>query len=264
MSRKIISAKIDVVFKKLFVENLDLLREFLSDILDIPLNDIEDIVITNPEMPPENMSGKFSRLDLNLKLKTKLVNVEIQISFDNSFRDRTLFYWAKLYTSELKSGDGYEDLKQAIAINIIDFNMFEGDNYHTEIVTSIKGTNEIFSDKFSIHFFELKKVSKKINPNNRKELWMQFINADSEEDFDMITEANVPTMDKAVNVLLDMSEDTKIREMARHREKMLHDEATLLNSAKRDGENLERERIRHHMQGLGLTDEEIERLLGTK
>ena len=27
------------------------------------------------------------------------------------YRDRTLFYWAKLYTSELKSGEEYGNLK---------------------------------------------------------------------------------------------------------------------------------------------------------
>ena len=235
MSKELISAKIDVVFKKFFIENKDLLREFLADILEIPVNDIEEIIITNPEMLPENLENKFSRLDLNLKLKSKLVNIEIQIRFDSDFRDRTLFYWAKLYTSELKSGEPYGNLKQAIAINIVNFNMFDNQDYHTEVVAAIKGTNEIFSDKFSIHFFELRKVGKNINPNNRRKLWLQFINADSEEEFKMLAETKIPTIEKAVKVILDMSEDTKIREMARQREKMLHDEASLIQGAKNEG-----------------------------
>ena len=235
MSGKLISAKIDLVFKKFFIENRDLLREFLADILEIPVNDIEEIVITNPEMPPESIESKFCRLDLNLKLKTRLINIEIQVNSESDYRDRTLFYWAKLYTSELKSGEPYGNLKQAIAINILNFNMFESLDYHTEVVAAIKGTNEIFSDKFSIHFFELRKVGKKVNPNNRRELWIQFINADSEEEFKMLAETKVPTIEKAVKVILDMSEDTKIREMARQREKMLHDEASLIQGAKNEG-----------------------------
>ena len=113
--------------------------------------------------------------------------------------------------------------------------MFESLDYHTEVVAAIKGTNEIFSDKFSIHFFELRKVGKKVNPNNRRELWIQFINADSEEEFKMLAETKIPTIEKAVKVILDMSEDTKIREMARQREKMLHDEASLIQGAKNEG-----------------------------
>ncbi len=235
MSGKLISAKIDVVFKKFFIDNKDLLREFLADILEIPVNNIEEIIITNSEMPPESMESKFCRLDLNLKLKTKLINIEIQVNSESDYRDRTLFYWAKLYTSELKSGEPYGNLKQTIAINILNFNMFESKNYHTEVVAAIKETNEIFSDKFSIHFFELRKVGKKVNPNNRRELWIQFINADSEEEFKMLAETKVPTIEKAVKVILDMSEDTKIREMARQREKMLHDEASLIQGAKNEG-----------------------------
>ena len=150
------------------------------------------------------------------------------------YRDRTLFYWAKLYTSELKSGEEYGNLKQTITINIINFNMFEGQNYHTEVAAMIKGTNEVFSDKFSIHFFELKKISK--HPKTSREQWLQFINADSMEDFEIVqATTNMPTIQKAVKVIYDMSEDTKIREIARLREKALHDEASALKQAKNEG-----------------------------
>ncbi len=113
--------------------------------------------------------------------------------------------------------------------------MFDMNDYHTEIVTSIKDTGEVFSNKFSIHFFELKKVSKKVNPNNRRELRMQFLNADSEEEFEMLKQTNVPIMNKAVKVIYDLSEDTRIRELARIREKALHDEASALANAKDEG-----------------------------
>ena len=235
MARDVVSAKLDIIFKKIFTENEDMLQEFLADILDIPSESIQKIVITNQEIPPETSDGKFSRLDLNLKVEDKLINVEIQLKGDNDYRDRTLFYWAKLYTSELKSGETYSQLKKTICINIINFNMFDRNDYHTEIVTSIKDTGEIFSDKFSIHFFELKKVGKKVNPNNRRDLWMQFLNADSEEDFEVLKQTNVPIMNKAVNVIYDLSEDTRIREMARIREKALHDEASALANAKNEG-----------------------------
>ena len=235
MARDVVSAKLDIIFKKIFTENVDMLQSFLADILDIPYDDIQDIIVAKQELTPETVDGKFSRLDLNLKVADKLINVEIQLKGDNDYRDRTLFYWSKLYTSELKSGETYGQLKKTICINIINFNMFDRSDYHTEVVTSIKDTGEIFSDKFSIHFFELKKVGKEVNPNNRRELWMQFLNADSEEDFEVLKQTNVPIMNKAVNIIYDLSEDTKIREMARLREKALHDEASALANAKNEG-----------------------------
>lgn len=235
MARNVISAKLDIIFKKIFTENEDMLHSFVASMLEIPQERIKEIKITNPELPPETFTGKFSRLDLSLKVDDKLVNVEIQVKNDADYRDRTLFYWAKLYSSELKSGEDYSELKQTITINIINFNMFNTDDYHTEVAAMIKDTGEVFSDKFSIHFFELKKVGRKPNPNNSRELWLQFINADSEEEFEMISQTNVPIMKKAVNVIYDMSEDTKIREIARLREKALHDEASALKNAKAEG-----------------------------
>lgn len=93
--------------------------------LDIPTESIKTIKISNPELPPETVESKFSRLDLSLNVDDKLVNVEIQVKMEPDYRDRTLVYWAKLYTSELKSGEEYGNLKQTITINIINFNMFE-------------------------------------------------------------------------------------------------------------------------------------------
>lgn len=276
MGRNVISAKLDVIFKKIFTENKDLLHEFVADVLEIPSKSIQEIIITNPELAPENLDGKFSRLDLNLKVDNVLINVEIQVKSESDYRDRALFYWAKLYTSELKSGDSYEQLKKAITINIINFNMFEGDDYHTEIVTAIKGTDKIYSDKFNMHFFELKKVNKKVDPNNRRELWMQFLNADSEEDFEMLKQTNVPIINKAVNVIYDLSEDTRMREMARIREKALHDEASALSNAKNEGlkegraegitigEANKEASLVANMRAIGMSEEQINAVLTGK
>lgn len=147
--------------------------------------------------------------------------------------------------------------------------MFSGSDYHTEVAAMIKGTDEVFSDKFSMHFFELKKVGKKPNPNNSCELWLQFINADNEEALNMIRQTDIPIMKKAVNVIYDMSEDTRIREFARMREKALHDEASAMKNARAEGmakglekgaANKEAEIIAN-MKALGMSDEQISRII---
>lgn len=118
----------------------------------------------------------------------------------------------------------------------------------------------------------MKKVGRKPDPNNSRELWLQFINADSEEEFEMISQTNVPIMKKAVNVIYDMSEDTKIREIARLREKALHDEASALKNAKEEGmeEGLakgeangiakEKASVISKMRANGFTDEQIRKI----
>ena len=77
MSRNVISAKLDIIFKKLFTENEDMLHSFVASMLDIQSNSIKEIAISTPELPPETVASKFSRLDLSLNVDDKLVNVEI-------------------------------------------------------------------------------------------------------------------------------------------------------------------------------------------
>lgn len=265
MARNVVSAKLDIIFKKFFTDNKDMLHSFVASMLEIPQESIKEIQINNSELPPDDFDGKFSRLDLSLTVDERLVNVEIQVKNEPDYRDRTLFYWAKLYSSALKSGENYGELKQTITINIINFNMFSGEDYHTEVAAMIKGTDEVFSDKFSIHFFELKKVNRKPNPHNSRELWLQFINADSEEDFEMLNQTNIPIMQQAVRVIYDMSEDTRIRELARMREKAMHDEASALKNAKDEGRAEGRAEgeaaILAKMKAFGMSDEQINAIL---
>ena len=88
----------------------------------------------------------------------------------------------------------------------------------------------------------------------------------------MLEQTNVPIMQKAVRVIYDMSEDTRVKEIARMREKALHDEASALKNAKEEGllegraEGRAEERARslarensaiQKMRELGLSEEQI-------
>jgi flagellar biosynthesis/type III secretory pathway protein FliH len=51
----------------------------------------------------------------------------------------------------------------------------------------------------------------------------------------MLEQTGVAPIQKAVKVIREMSEDVKMQEIARMREKALHDEASALNGARREG-----------------------------
>ena len=46
--------KTDTLFKMLFVKHIDLLKQLVSELLEIRLESIGEFYITNPEMPPES------------------------------------------------------------------------------------------------------------------------------------------------------------------------------------------------------------------
>lgn len=274
MERKIVSAKIDVVFKELFIREKSLLKNFISDVLDIPFENILEVTLTNPEMPSDYSDGKLVRLDLSVRLRKSdntetLINVELQVNSQSYFKKRTLFYWSKLYTSELHSGESYSNLKRTICINILDFNITDKQNYHTEIIAADKETGEQFTDLMSIHFFELRKVTNALDVNDRKAMWMQLIRADTEEELNMIKNTNIPAMEQAVQVIFDMSADTALRERARLREKALHDEASALQGAKEEGIAIGEAKgklkginsVIEKMRKSGMTEEQIQEIL---
>ena len=72
-----------------------------------------------------------------------------------------------------------------------------------------------------------------------------------------------------VKITYDTSEETRIKEIARLREKALHDEASALKNAKaegisigkNEGKNEERAKLIANMKALGMTDEQINQII---
>ena len=52
--------------------------------LDIQLESIGEFVITNPDIPPDVIGEKFCRLDINMKVDGRRVDLEVQVLSENS------------------------------------------------------------------------------------------------------------------------------------------------------------------------------------
>ena len=86
-------------------------------------------------------------------------------------------------------------------------------------------------------FLELPKVDSDSKQIKRLRRWLKFLNLKSLEDAEMITRTDDKVMNKAVFLLKKMSADDKLREIARIRERALHDEASYIADAKTEGWN---------------------------
>ena len=88
----------------------------------------------------------------------------------------------------------------------------------------------------------------------------------------MISKTNDPVMKKAVRIIYDMSEDTRMRELARMREKSIRDDASLRAQEREEGlaEGLvrgraeERDLLIKKMKASGYSDDEINKLLSVR
>ncbi len=263
-AEKIVMLKLDVIFKRVFGDekNKDIIAAFISDLLEIPRSSIRSIYINNVELSPEFFDQKFSRLDLKLDVDGRIVNIEMQVNKEEDFKERTLFYWSKLYSEELKAGDEYEKLKQTICINIINFELFKCEDYHSHFKVMESERHEVLTDKFAIHFFELKKLGN-YKKNKRMEDWLNLINAETEGDLMAIQQnTSIPEVQQTIVMLRKLNADERVRQGAFYREKRLHDKASALGSAMRAGRNEREAEIVDAMRKKGYTEEQIKDLLG--
>ncbi|MDR0903247.1 MAG: Rpn family recombination-promoting nuclease/putative transposase [Ruminococcus sp.] len=229
--------KLDVVFKAIFTENPDLLADFVGLALE---TEIEDLQILNNDILPESYNEKFSRLDILVKTKGgEKINVELQNSNKGNFKERSVFYCSKLYTSDLQSGKDYSEIAKTVCINILQFNLFDSENYRSTVLPIIKETGETLTDRWKIIFFETPKFPEDIESlkvtKNRLGYWLTFFSVGTEEALVNVDNLNDKEIKKAVSVVRHMNADERMREIARNREDAWLAEKLSLAEAKKEG-----------------------------
>lgn len=230
MSRKAkVTPKLDLVFKKIFsdTKNTDILIDFIATILGINPSSITDIEILDNELPPESLDEKFCRLDIKLTInKHTVINIEMQVLNYHNYKERVVFYWAKVFIEKLSKNEDYINLLPTTSINIINFNLFDCEDYHSTFKILEENRHELLTDKLRIDFLELRKAKKgRGDMTDKKQMWMDFLNTNAEDDetLDRLSN-NSPIMQKAVAVLRKMSADEKELYEIERREKALRDE----------------------------------------
>jgi predicted transposase/invertase (TIGR01784 family) len=174
-----INPKVDFAFKKLFgsEENKDLLISFINSILT-EQEQVKDITIKNPYNVSNYINGKMSILDIKaVDENEKWYNIEIQVAPQTFYDKRALYYWAKVYSDQLRKKGRYDSLNKTIGINVLDFNYLEGNDYHNMYKLYNSKTGKEFSDILELHFIELKKFDKNLAEiRTALDRWVTFLN----------------------------------------------------------------------------------------
>ena len=227
--------KTDVLFKMLFVKHQDLLRNLVAALLGIAPESIGQFTVRNPEIPPEFLGDKLCRLDINMTVNNDLVDLEIQVGYEEDYVDRALYYWSRDFSTSLPAGVGYSMLPRAISINILDFNLFNCTKFHTYFYLLDPIDQLLMTNKEEFHFFELKKCPKDINGADALLMWLSLFRAETEEDLQKIKKLGVPTMNQAIEAYYSISASPEFRELERMRERAIRDRDSALWHAEQKG-----------------------------
>ncbi len=208
---------------------------------------VSDVTLLNPYNPKNFKNDKLSILDIKATNQDgKRFNIEIQISDEADYDKRALYYWAKLYTEQLKVADDYSELSKAIGIHILNFiSIPEVKKYHNVFKIAEQETGEPYFTDLELHTIELKKFSSNsdeelsdivLKVKNALDRWLAFLTRN-----DLLLTDNLPkelddqNLKKAINVLSVMNFTPAEREAYEGHLKFLRIEANSLNKAEQKG-----------------------------
>ena len=281
---KTLSPKLDVVFQALFGEvgNESITKGFLETILERKIDSID--LSRNPILRREFKEEKLGVLDIIAKLdKDEICNIELQIVDKKNIIERILYYWSRLYSRQIKSGEDYKILQKAIVILITDFKIenLEELDYHSrwKIMEDKQGKKIILTQKLEIDIIELPKIIGKEKEQDNLLDWLYFLeNPKSERVTEKMKENE--NLKEAVKKLDNLSEDEKMQRIADLRQKAIMDEKAIyekglevgIEKGIMEGSRKEKIEIAKKMlelkidketiaEATGLTEQEIEKIL---
>jgi predicted transposase/invertase (TIGR01784 family) len=191
MTKKYLDLKMDFMFKQLFGHSSrkSITIAFLNDLLHRQGDDrIVDVHYENTELIKDELKGKTSRLDVLVYTSSgERINVEIQLINQHDMPNRTLYYWAKLYSSSIRAGQNYSQLTPTIMISILNYPLFphETDSFHNIFHLTEDNENFLWSPQIEFHSIDLsqfmvnwKKYRKEMRANPPAEYpWLIMLNA---------------------------------------------------------------------------------------
>ena len=239
--KKLLKPKNDVVFQSIFNQNNEkITKAFVEALLD---EKITKMTINNDQILVRDApDDKLGILDLELDINnSEKVDVEIQLIERANFAERLLFYFSRLYTSEIKRGDDYAEAKKVILIAIIDYPL-ELTQTISEMETVWKlceknHPNLVLTDSIEICILELDKVKNTYYKNklDKKAQWMLFLDDPNSREVKEIMEKNNDIKDAVIEVH-ERSKDEQLRRLAELKEKAIMDEKAIYKAGRLRGE----------------------------
>lgn len=260
---KVIPAIEDFMVKELFRHEA-IRKQFVSDVLDIPMEEIKSVRIMNPFLRKRYKRQKLGILDVALELNDNTkIDVEVQVRPQSFWNKRSLFYLAKMYTDELFVGQHYERLKKCVSISILNFNLLDGEENHSVYTLKDQSGREL-TDLFEVHIIELQKQFQEENPVND---WIRLFNAREDEDLAMIKRQSLG-IEEAVEVVKQMSLRKRIKWEFEQRQKDWRDrhaqDEYVREQGRQEGRQEQALQVYHNCLAKGMSEEEAIAISGLR
>ena len=234
--KPLLDPKVDFVFKRIFgsEKHPNILISFLNAVIN-PVEPIVSVDLKDTDINKETVKDKFSRLDIKaITSNGEHVNIEIQLKNEYNIVKRSLFYWSKLYASQLNEGENYNTLARTICINILNFNHLDTEHFHSCYRLKECTTHQELTDAQELHFIEIPKLPKDADITDILVAWVKFLkNPNSTEVSDIkMTSSEIREAGKELEII---SQDDKARALYDQREKANKDRTSAMEGSLNEG-----------------------------
>lgn len=235
--------KVDYAFKHVFGQEQS--KSALMSLLDAVLQPtagqhIASLELLNPFNDKEAPDDKLSVLDIKARDQSgRQFNVEMQMLGYGAFRQRALYYWARLHQAQLGEGNDFRVLRPTIAVCFVDTPLFSDlDDCHLVFELRERRHQTLFTDHMTVHILELPKFKKAVEQlTTPLDRWLYFLRHALELDTDALPDSlDVPELRWALGDLIMISQREPDRELYESRQKMQRDIYTAMAEKEEIGE----------------------------
>lgn len=229
----------DVVFKALFSRHPHLLSDLINAVRH-PAEPITVRRILNPHILPQDLAGKHIVLDILAEdVKGQRLGIEMQLQPFRHWPERNVYGVARNLAVQLKAGQNYRDLKPAIGISLLAYDLFNDEpakaNWHFTLRDSQYPHIQL-GCMLQVHIIELRKAEGLRELSAPLLAWIACLLHNLDEA--VMTAITHPPVKEALTHLQNLYSDEELRLAAERRQQALVDAEDMLDQARYEGEQL--------------------------
>ena len=207
--RRYLDPKIDLAFKRVFGDHVNLLKSFLNALLPLPDDaQIESLEYLTPEQVPEVPGFKYSIVDVKcVDKKGRIFIVEMQMMWVVAFEQRLVFGASQAYIKQLREGQSYSELRPVYALAIVNSSFLPArsvagsagpaDYYHHYKIVNVEHPQQTLKG-LEFVIIELPKFRPESRSEKRLQtLWLRFLRETGREPMQVIDAALTEDQDIA-------------------------------------------------------------------
>lgn len=173
--------------------------------------EIAELQIANPFNLKTHFTDKESTVDVKARtVDGSFYDIEVQLLDKGNFAERSLYYWARIFCSQLQDSNKYNLLKPVICINVINFKLLAShETLHSSYRLLENDKHDLLSSHLILDFLELPRLTENCKMDGELQEWLSFFASDEGK---AMLEYNSPEVQNAVKPYHNFMADPELRE----------------------------------------------------